>query len=129
MATALTPLITQTPAATATYNPQMAETFSWVPVTNSVRPLYAKATYDVGIAQFLGQNGFVVTNANDTATYSGPFTTLTTLTTTKFSGLSTDPAQTIGNAITTINLPANFTIRGPITAFNLVYGAVIAYKA
>jgi hypothetical protein len=40
-----TPLLTATPGAPPTYNPSMAETFSWVPVEGAGRPLYAQATY------------------------------------------------------------------------------------
>jgi ABC-type transporter Mla subunit MlaD len=40
-----TPLLTATPGAPPTYNPSMAETFSWVPVEGAGRPLFAQATY------------------------------------------------------------------------------------
>jgi hypothetical protein len=41
----LTPVLSSSQVA---YNPGIAETFSWIPVTNSGgRPLYAKATYAV----------------------------------------------------------------------------------
>lgn len=43
-----TVLLTATPAATPTYNPSMADTFSWVPVEGAGRPLYAQAVYLVG---------------------------------------------------------------------------------
>lgn len=45
MATTLTPVLTTTPNSPVTYNPGMAETFSWVPVDGANRPLFAKATY------------------------------------------------------------------------------------
>lgn len=123
------------------------------------RPLFAQATYltnpnDINIVlsganinidlnsiatqlntiqnqlnQQLGQNGFVITNANDTTQYNGNFTTFQTLTTTRFAGLTTTSPQTIGNGITTIDLPSGFVFNGPITNFKLSYGAVIAYKA
>jgi len=79
--------------------------------------------------QQLGQNGFVITNANDTTQYNGNFTTFQTLTTTRFAGLTTVSPQTIGNGITTIDLPTGFVFNGPVTNFKLSYGAVIAYKA
>jgi len=79
--------------------------------------------------QQLGQNGFVITNANDTTQYDGNFTTFQTLTTTRFAGLTTTSPQTIGNGITTIDLPVGFVFNGPVTNFKLQYGAVIAYKA
>jgi hypothetical protein len=40
-----TPLLTATPGAAPTYNPSMAETFSWIPVEGAGRPLFAQATY------------------------------------------------------------------------------------
>jgi len=40
-----TPLLTATPGAPPTYNPGMAETFSWIPVEGAGRPLFAQATY------------------------------------------------------------------------------------
>lgn len=43
-----TPLLTATPGAPPTYNPSMADTFSWVPVDGAGRPLYARAVYPVG---------------------------------------------------------------------------------
>ena len=41
----LTPKLTATPAANPTYNPGMAETFSWVPIEGAGRPLFAQASY------------------------------------------------------------------------------------
>jgi len=40
-----TPLLTATPSNTPTYNPGMAETFSWIPVEGAGRPLFARAVY------------------------------------------------------------------------------------
>lgn len=40
-----TPLLTATPGTPPTYNPAMAETFSWIPVEGAGRPLFAQATY------------------------------------------------------------------------------------
>jgi hypothetical protein len=41
----MTPLLTATPSSPPTYNPSMAETFSWIPVQGANRPLFAQATY------------------------------------------------------------------------------------
>jgi DNA-binding transcriptional regulator/RsmH inhibitor MraZ len=42
----LTPILTTTPGEPLSYNPGMAETFSWVPVQNTAgRPLFAQASY------------------------------------------------------------------------------------
>jgi hypothetical protein len=40
-----TPLLTATPGTPPTYNPGMAETFSWIPVEGAGRPLFAQASY------------------------------------------------------------------------------------
>jgi hypothetical protein len=53
MATSLTPIITATPGNQLSYNNGMAETFSWVPVQNTERPLFAKAVYPVQISEQL----------------------------------------------------------------------------
>lgn len=129
----LTPQIVPTPGTPATYNPNIAETFSWLPVQGAGRELYAKATYDIAGAQALGQNGFTITNINDTAIYSAgagnSFTSLQMLTSTKFVGLSTLTPQNIGTGLNAVVLPQGFTLNGPIFAFQLAYGAVVAYKA
>jgi hypothetical protein len=41
----ITPLLTATPGSPVTYNPSMADTYSWVPVEGAGRPLFARATY------------------------------------------------------------------------------------
>lgn len=41
----MTPIITATPGDPPTYSVAMAETFSWIPIQNEVRPLYAQASY------------------------------------------------------------------------------------
>lgn len=43
-----TVLLTATPTDPPTYNPSMADTFSWVPVQGAGRPLFAQAVYVVG---------------------------------------------------------------------------------
>lgn len=48
MATTLTPLITTTPSDPPTYSPGIADTYSWIPIENTERPLFAKAVYNVG---------------------------------------------------------------------------------
>lgn len=56
-------LLTATPGDPPTYNPSMADTFSWVPVQGAGRPLFARATYltnaeDISIS--LSANNLVV---------------------------------------------------------------------
>lgn len=43
-----TVLLTATPGTPPTYNPSIADTFSWVPVEGAGRPLFAQAVYLVG---------------------------------------------------------------------------------
>ncbi|NDB82886.1 MAG: hypothetical protein EB127_09120 [Alphaproteobacteria bacterium] len=50
---ATTPLLTATPGTPVTYNPSMADTFSWVPVEGAGRPLYAQAVYPINIQEQL----------------------------------------------------------------------------
>jgi hypothetical protein len=45
----LTPIIGPTPSDPPTYSPGIAETFSWIPVENDARPLFAKASYIVNL--------------------------------------------------------------------------------
>lgn len=40
-----TVILTATPSSPPTYNPSMADTFSWVPVQGAGRPLFARTTY------------------------------------------------------------------------------------
>ena len=52
-----TAILSATPALSTTYNPSMADTFSWVPMEGAGRPLFARASYLVG--------GGVTLNAGD----------------------------------------------------------------
>lgn len=49
----ITPLLTATPDSPVTYNPSMADTYSWVPVEGAGRPLFAQAVYPVNIQEQL----------------------------------------------------------------------------
>lgn len=58
-----TVILTATPTEPPTYNPSMADTFSWVPVQGAGRPLYARTTYianpeDISVS--LSANNLVV---------------------------------------------------------------------
>lgn len=152
---ATTPLLTATPGNPVTYNPSMADTFSWVPIEGAGRPLFARATYlanasDIGISlsagdinvnladvevkldtvitklnQQLGQNGFVYIDG--TAPIGGNFTTIEVVSACKISAL-TATNSTFGN-LSSIELPATFSLSGPILGIQLLYGSVLAYKA
>ena len=118
---ALTPVLTTTPAPTAIYNPQIAETFSWLPVTNTVRPLYAKAVYDVGVNKSL--NG--ATLFTGTTLSAGAWNQINALAATSISVTATNWD---GDPTTTFNLSAGTSIYGVFTAIKLASGSVIAYK-
>jgi len=40
-----TPIISSTPGNPVSYNPSMADSFSWIPIADAGRTLYARATY------------------------------------------------------------------------------------
>lgn len=120
-----TPLLTATPGSPVTYNPSMADTFSWVPVEGAGRPLYARAVYDVGAYSQLGQQGFNFITGGQTAA-SGPYSTIQVVSACRIAGL-TATDSTIGT-LTAFELPVNFVFNGPITAVSLAYGAAIVYK-
>lgn len=120
-----TPVLTTTPALTTTYNPGMAETFSWIPMEGAGRPLFARAVYDVGAYSQLGQAGFDFIVGGQTAS-SGPYSTIQVVSACKVSSLTA--ANTTVGTLTAFELPANFAFSGPITGITLQYGAAIVYK-
>ncbi len=143
-----TPLLTATPGAPPTYNPSMADTFSWVPVEGAGRPLYARTTYianpeDISVSlsannlvvntdevesllkSQLGQKGFDFIVGGQTAS-SGPYTTVQIISGARISAI-TASNTTIGS-LTAFELPINFSFNGPITSITLSYGAAIIYK-
>jgi len=139
-----TAVLSATPSEPPTYNPSMADTFSWVPVQGAGRPLYARASYLVGadlnltmgdlnvnmadvenlLKAQLGQFGFVAFRGGETAT--GTFTTIQVASACKISAIAATNSTV--NALTAIELPVGFTFNGPITSITLSYGAAIAYK-
>jgi hypothetical protein len=142
-----TVLLTATPATPPTYNPSMADTFSWVPVEGAGRPLFARATYlanasDISVSlsagnlninledvedllkSQLGQSGFVFLTPGVTAT--GNFTTVQVVSTCKIATIAATNS-TVGS-LTAFELPQTFSFNGPITSITLQYGAAIVYK-
>lgn len=139
-----TALLSATPSEPPTYNPSVADTFSWVPVQGAGRPLFARASYLVGadlnltmgdlnvnmadvenlLKAQLGQSGFVAIVGGQTAT--GTFTTVQVASACKISSITATNSTV--TALTTIELPAGFTFNGPITSITLSYGAAIVYK-
>ena len=143
-----TPLLTATPSSPPTYNPSMADTFSWIPVEGAGRPLYARATYlanasDVSVSlsagvlnidlenvedllrSQLGQSGFIAIQGGETASGTN-FSTVQVISACRISNIAASNS-TIG-ALTAFDLPAGFTFNGPITSITLSYGAAIIYK-
>ena len=64
-----TPSLVPTPGAPPTYNPSMADTFSWVPVEGAGRPLFARATYlanasDISVSLSAGNVNVDMTSTN-----------------------------------------------------------------
>jgi hypothetical protein len=49
----LIPILSTTPGSPLSYNPSMAETFSWIPVAASGRPLFAQAVYPINVQEQL----------------------------------------------------------------------------
>jgi len=124
-----TPIFTTTPALTSTYNVGQAETFSWIPMSQADRPLYARAVYVVGGggAGSGGGNGFdfVVPSS----IYSGPYSSVQVVSACKISGLTaTGVSTTTVQNLTAYDLPANFSFSAVIQGIKLQYGTVIAYK-
>ena len=121
-----TPIFTITPALTSTYNPGMAETFSWIPMEGAGRPLFAKAAYIVG-GEGGGGNGFdfVVPSS----IYTGPYSSIQVVSACRISGLTaTNVSTTTVQNLTAYDLPDNFTFSAVIQGIRLSYGTVIAYK-
>ena len=123
-----TPIFTSTPALTATYNPGMADTFSWVPMDGAGRALFARAVYVVGGGSGSGGgNGFDI--VSPTAVSTGPYSSIQVLSACRISGLTaTNVSTSTVQTLTGIELPINYTFSAVIQGISLSYGRVIAYK-
>lgn len=140
-----TALLSATPSTPPTYNPSIADTFSWVPVEGAGRPLFARASYLVGadlnltmgdlnvnmadvenlLKSQLGQSGFVVIKGGETASGTN-FTTIQVISACRISSIAATNS-TVGT-LTSLELPQGFAFNGPITSVTLSYGAAIVYK-
>ena len=121
-----TPVFTLTPALSTTYNPSMADTFSWVPMEGAGRALFARAVYVVG-GGLGGANGFdfVVPSS----IYTGPYSSIQVVSACRISGLTaTGVSTTTVQNLTAYTLPADFTLAATIQGIRLQSGTVIAYK-
>ena len=104
----------------STYNPSMAETFSWCMVNNDQnRPMFAKIVYVVNATG--SQGGTYLANTN---VLNGSFSSIYTVTDTVIAGLS--GSATI-NGIAGVSLPKNITLTGSFSAIQLTSGSIIAY--
>ena len=112
---------------------------SWIAVNNDQnRALFAQATYVVNnnetadlltelineIRQKENDNGFDF--VDDTDLHEGNYQTLKFVADSKITGLTADNSS-VGN-LSAYELPQNFELNGQIYAFQLSYGAVLAYK-
>ena len=123
----LSPLLTTTPAPVPTYSAQIAETFSWIPITSDVRPLYAKATYDIS-TNALSQNG--ATLFTDTTQRAGSWTRLDVLAQAAVSLTSTNwDGNATAGVMSNVTVNTGVTLYGNFTAIKLGSGTVLAYKA
>lgn len=96
-----THVISSTPGNPVSYNPSMAETFSWVPITNANRPFYAQATYLTNASDISISTGNI--NINNTGVETGIDATNTRLdiTNTRLSTLSSS-VNSIDNKLNTL---------------------------
>ena len=130
----LTPKVSLIP-----YNPNVALNNSWITIENDQnRPLFAQATYitnvqdidyQIGllineIKELNNRNGFDV--VDDTDAHFGDYSIIKLIADSKFADVSANNA-TVGN-LSAYELPQGFELNGRIKGFQLVYGAVIAYK-
>jgi hypothetical protein len=112
---------------------------SWIAVNNDQnRALFAQATYVVNnnetaelltelineIRQKENDNGFDF--FDDTEIHEGGYQTLKFIADSKVLGLTADNSS-VGN-LSAYELPQDFELNGQIYAFQLEYGAVLAYK-
>ena len=122
----------------APFNSNVAFNNSWITVDNDQsRPLFAQAVYPIStstdelltelineIRQKENDNGFDF--VDDTDLHEGSYQTLKFVADSKITGLTADNSS-VGN-LSAYELPQNFELNGQIYAFQLSYGAVLAYK-
>ena len=117
MSVSLSPLIT---SVGENYSFGMAETFSYIPIQNSERPLFAKAVYHVK-----GSKG--VTLGVQSTEYNGNWSSLVCINATTFNILEAANSE---GTLTGISYPAGTQIEAPISRFRVSAGGpVLAQKA
>ena len=115
----LVPIIT--PGRASPYNSGIAHTFSWIPLMGPVRQFFSQAHYGVNVPN---QTGYVLTT--NTALVTGHFNTIKFITDSVFAGLTAENSQVTVSGIT---WPAGFILEGPIRAYKLSSGKIIALVA
>lgn len=116
------------PATTGKYI-QMPESSAMPPITSYVITnkaallSYVVNTEDFGAS---GQRGVVIADSTS-GNVTGTFSTFTVLSTTRIQGISASGGTSSLSNITKYDLPANFTLNGPITAVQVTYGAIALY--
>jgi len=129
----LVPVLTSSPFNPSTYNFGMAETFSWIPIQTPLRPLYAKSVFSVNNKDNEGANGFDFLQPG--TLYKNDYVCIQTVASTTFAELTADnstygaalPAPA-GSSLFNTTFPANFKLRGKISAIKLATGSAIGYK-
>jgi hypothetical protein len=130
----LTPIVSALPP----YNANVGWVNSWISVENNQnRPLFAQAVYPISsstdnlltelinvIRQKENDNGFDF--IDDANLHEGSYQTLKFVADSKVIGLTADNT-TVGN-LSAYELPSGFELNGQVYAFQLEYGAVLAYK-
>jgi hypothetical protein len=107
----------------------MADTFSWIPIQGAVRPIFARATYDVTASAQI-QNGATFINGTSLSAASSfgttAWTSIYVVSTTSSTSLTASNWN--GNNLTGLALTAGTTLYGLFTGIQLGGGSVIAYK-
>jgi hypothetical protein len=120
----LFPILASTPGNPVSYNPNIAETFSWIPIQGAGRELYAKATYDVNYAAETGQNGASYFTGNSVLS-TGQWYAIQFIADTVFDTLS---SNWTGPSVGSTSFKAGSIIYGTFTAIDIASGTCIAYN-
>jgi hypothetical protein len=101
-----THVISSTPGNPVSYNPSMAETFSWVPITDANRPFYARATYLTNASDISISTGNIAINNTEVENRIDITNSRLNDTNTRLNTLSTS-VNSIDNKLNTLITRAN----------------------
>lgn len=101
-----THLISSTPGNPVSYNPSMAETFSWVPIADAGRPFYAQATYLTNASDISISTGNIAINNAGVETRLDATNSHLVTTNTRLNTLSSS-VNSIDNKLNTLITRAN----------------------